>query len=774
MRCKPIALATLLACSVNTPAFALSSDNDAPPTLPTPLSLQGTTPAQPQQMVPANTSNQNIASTLSFGDMGATGGLTLSGQQLQNGVSFNLPGDLVITDAHISLNVQVNRSDVSGENLQLMLNGQPLGAIPLDQLQQDKGYWQLDVPASMVASSNNLSFQLKTGDDIINNVWSCQRPLPADYKVTLQPESSLNYQGLWLNVRKTLGTFPRPFVDIKQTKDQAISIAYPATPDADVLTASAIVASQFGALSNGKPSRFDVQYDALPVGNGILIGKPGQTIGGITLPETNGAALQVIDNPQNPAWKLLIISGHNEMQLRQAAWRLTLPALPDSDTLDIPTLKIPQRAAYDAPRWINTEHPVAVRSLLTDEGALIAHGVWHGENRLPFRTAPDLFLWDGSSVPLHLNYSFAQKNWIDDQDSFLNVSLNGEFLKRLPVSKEGMLAPVLSMLGLSQRQQSAVVNIDPRAILGSNQLGFWFGLKAQKNAPCNAMADENIQSRIDGDSTLDFSRAWHFGKLPNLAWFSGAMFPFTRHADLAQTTVLMPAHPTVDDATVLLNLMAQSGRDTGVTANYLHLYTGLPGQEEAQQQLADSDVLAIGSLSNGEMLNPLLQNSAFALNENTLEVKTASAVSRVLSLLRGDQARTDMDAAEYLSDNNQWRGLLSMRSPWNAQRVVVVATATDNHQLSQLAEDMNKPAFLSIAGGDFTAVNSAGEIKSWRVGEQFTSGNLPGYMKILWFASEHIFWLVALACLIAAVSGPMLFTLLQRHAQQRLQDKTKK
>ncbi len=73
--------------------------------------------------------------------MGATAGLTLSGMQLQNGVSFNLPGDLVITDAHISLNVQVNRSDVNGENLQLMLNGQPLGAIPLDQLQQDKGFW---------------------------------------------------------------------------------------------------------------------------------------------------------------------------------------------------------------------------------------------------------------------------------------------------------------------------------------------------------------------------------------------------------------------------------------------------------------------------------------------------------------------------------------------------------------------------------------------------------------------------------------------------------
>lgn len=92
-------------------------------------------------------------------------------------------------------------------------------------------------------------------------------------------------------------------------------------------------------------------------------------------------------------------------------------------------------------------------------------------------------MWDGNAVPLRLTYSFAQKVWIDDSNSFLNVSLNGEFLKRLPVSKDGIFAPVMNMLGLTLRQQSAVVNIDPRAILGSNQLGFWFGIKPQKNAP---------------------------------------------------------------------------------------------------------------------------------------------------------------------------------------------------------------------------------------------------------------------------------------------------
>lgn len=771
MRCNPFVLLITLWCGMSGAASAaLSTGSDAPPELP-PLQSTKLLQASPVVATP-NASDQNIASTLSFGDMGAMSGLTLSGQQLQNGVSFTLPGDMVITDAHINLNVEVNRTDVAGENLQLMLNGQPLGAIPLDQVQQNKGFWSLEVPASMVASGNNLSFQLKTSDDIINNAWSCQRTLPDDYRVTLTPASSLNYQGLWLNVRKTLSAFPRPFFDSKQTKDQPLSIAFSASPDADVLTAAAIVASQFGVMSAGKPGQFDVQYNALPAGNGILFGKPGDRIGDVVIAEQSGPALQVIDNPLNPAYKLLVVSGHNEAEFRQAAWRLGQPALPDSDNLQVPALKVAQRGEYDAPRWVSTARPVPLQTLQAGEGSLVAHGVWHGENQLPFVTAPDLFMWDGSAIPLRLNYSFAQKTWIDDSNSFLNISLNGEFLKRLPVSKEGIFAPFMNMLGLSQRQQSAVVNIDPRAILGSNQIGFWFGIKAQKNAPCSALADENIQSRIDGNSTLDLSHAWHFGQLPNLGWFSNALFPFTRNADLGNTTLLMPAHPVVEETAVLLNLMAKSGRDTGAAANWLRLYTGLPQQESGLQQLANSDVLTIGSLRHGELVKPVLEGSAFSLNENTLEISTASFVSRLLGLLGAGLARTDIDAASYLSDTSQWRGLVSVRSPWNPQRVVVLATGTDDHQLLQLPADMAKPTFMGNASGDFMAVTDTSDARSWRVGEQFTRGDLPGYLMILWIASQHIFGLTLLACLIAAIASPLLYRKLKRHAHQRLQDKS--
>jgi hypothetical protein len=117
-------------------------------------------------------------------------------------------------------------------------------------------------------------------------------------------------------------------------------------------------------------------------------------------------------------------------------------------------------------------------------------------------------------------------------------------------------------------------------------------------------------------------------------------------------------------------------------------------------------------------------------------VSTAGFASRLTSLFSGEQARTDIDAASYLSDTSQWRGLLSVRSPWNTGRVVVIATGTDDHQLQQLPGDMTKPTFKSNANGDFVATGDAGDVRSWRVGEQFTR-RLPGYLMILWFASQH-------------------------------------
>ncbi len=51
-------------------------------------------------------------------------------------------------------------------SLQLMLNGQPLGTLPLGASDSYVNDYQLDIPAAMVVASNNLSFKINDADKL--------------------------------------------------------------------------------------------------------------------------------------------------------------------------------------------------------------------------------------------------------------------------------------------------------------------------------------------------------------------------------------------------------------------------------------------------------------------------------------------------------------------------------------------------------------------------------------------------------------------------------
>jgi hypothetical protein len=62
------------------------------------------------------------------------------------------------------------------------------------------------------------------------------------------------------------------------------------------------------------------------------------------------------------------------------------------------------------------------------------------------------------------------------------------------------------------------------------------------DVPCSVLLNSNIKSRITDDSWIDLSKTRHFSLLPNLSYFVGASFPFSRLADYSQTTLLLPEH----------------------------------------------------------------------------------------------------------------------------------------------------------------------------------------------------------------------------------------
>lgn len=462
--------------------------------------------------------NQPLTSTVSVAQMGQKQGITLTGGQLQSGIVFTLPTDEVVTNARLNLSLKVSQALAArNTSLQLMLNGQPLGTLPLSASDRASEDYQLDIPAAMVVSSNNLSFKINDADRLL-----CERDSAQQYQVTILPKTSLALEGQQLNIGTSLRNFPRPFIDPLRMSPATVAMVFGDNVSPGEVSAAAILASWLGIQADYRGISFPVLRGQLPEKNGVVFGHPGEKIGSLTLPGSAGPSLQIVDNPDNPVYKLLLVVGKDDDQLRQASWRLLQPLNLDDAALNVANQTMPLSKPYDAPRWINTDRPVRLSELLRKDQSLTTTGIWHDALRVNFRAAPDLFLWDGDTIPVQLNYRFPSESWIDEDNSLLNVTLNGTFLRNLTVNKVGLLENIWHCLGGDARQEKYTLKLDPYLIYGDNQMQLYFNIKPKASAPCSVLTNNNIKSRIEDDSFIDLSHTRHFTLLPNLSYFVGA------------------------------------------------------------------------------------------------------------------------------------------------------------------------------------------------------------------------------------------------------------
>jgi len=712
--------------------------------------------------------NQPVSSTISVAQMGQPQGITLTGGQLQSGIVFTLPSDEVITNARLNLSLRVSAALAArNTSLQLMLNGQPLGTLPLGSSDSDVSDYQLDIPAAMVVSSNNLSFKINDADKLL-----CEKESAQQYQVSILPKTTLSLEGQQLNIGTSLRNFPRPFMDAQRMTPASVTFGFAANATPDSISAAALVASWMGIQSDYRGIRFPVVRGDLPEHNGILIGHPGEKIGSVTLPATNGPLLQVIDNPNNPVYKLLLVVGADDAQLRQAANRLTTqPLATDASSLNVQPQPIGLRKPYDAPRWINTTRPVRLSELLRKDQSLTTTGIWHDALSVNFRAAPDLFMWDGDTIPVELHYRFPSESWIDENKSFLNVMLNGTFLRNLTVNKVGLLESAWHRLGGDARQEHYTLKLEPYLIYGDNQLALYFNIKPKADAPCGVLLNNNIKSRIEDDSWIDLSHTRHFTMLPNLSYFVGASFPFSRLADFSQTTLLLPEKPTDAEISTLLDMSSRAGNATGVPLVQNQVLFGLPNGGTNLTRLQDSDLLAVSTTQNSEFNQQMLANTPYQTSGNTLGVKDPTTWDKLRGWLTGDWNLQQLDADRYFSSNEAWRGFVSYRSPWNADRLVVMTVATSDQQLLRLHEDLNSARINAGIRGDTAIITDENGIRSFRVGPQFPSGEMPWYMMVVWYANQHSVLMALAALVLATLVGGSAWAMLKRHAWRRLNPK---
>ncbi len=410
-----------------------------------------------------------------------------------------------------------------------------------------------------------------------------------------------------------------------------------------------------------------------------------------------------------------------------------------------------RREPDDAPRWLSTEGGARVRSVADD---------LQGDGSVPvsmvLRLPPDLSFGERRNLGLHLSYRY---NGIPlGADSTLQVYVNGRFVSATPLPHTDHASSVLDTV-------VPVPVIDLRPF--ENTITFQFAFRRAK-VGCSGEEPANLEGTILKDTYLDIAGIEHTAMLPNLALFASAGYPFTRSADLAETSVVLPDQPSRAELEMFLALMGQFGAETGFPA--LHV-----GVTDAAGMRAEGgrDYLVIGTTTDQAAWQKLGGRMPVEVKGESLLVHDTQNIFDPMAWWRRRGAEMWSGAGE--SGRMETQGGMpdalveGLEWPEGSRRSVVAIV---------LRDDAAIPGFLSAfvaksQSGDIAesvSVLHGGEFTSYRIGG---SAYRVGRISLLEYGSTILVdapWLIAvLAVMFCFLMAALIQAMLRRHARERLQ-----
>ncbi|MBQ8023390.1 MAG: cellulose biosynthesis cyclic di-GMP-binding regulatory protein BcsB [Succinivibrio sp.] len=708
-----------------------------------------------------------FASKITFTNIGSPKGIEIYPGQKSAGISFTLPIDKVITSAKLELYVSMTEAMQDTTNhIDVKVNGQALGSLPVASTEITN--YELDIPAEFLAQDNSITLDM-ADDDFV-----CKIDYSGKQKIVIDPESFLSVGGYNLELGSDLSLFPLPFFDKYNSGTTLINFVLPKNSTSDTIYGSLMLASYFGTIADYRTVKFNVAHDTLPLDNAIVFAHPGQTVAGIDMPQKEG--IYIKDHPYSKPYKNIFIVAKNKSSFIKAVYSLVNAKLSTAtDYLKIKNDKPELREAYDAPFWIPSNKKVYLSSLLKKNQSLVTHGYTHGPLNITFKAAPDLYQLYEDSGDLYVAYEFPLDKNIDENESGLNLLLSGAFLDKLPVNKKGLLENIWRLSGGDAREDKRHVQISPNMIYGDNNLELYFDLRLKPNTPCSVISDPNVKSVIDESSYIDLSKTKHFARLPNLSYYVGASFPFTRYSDFSHTAVLLPDDPSIVELNTLMNMVARAGTSTGSLVSAEQVVIGSDLFLKDPEFFEDKDLLIVSNLSHKDYLSKLFDGSAFTFNGNELNIYDYGLISfrggffrGLRRFLSGDFRAENVDANRYVRTSLAWRGFLSFLSPFDSDKIAVVVTATDDEELEKLTDDLANSNVNRSVRGDITLISGLNKVMSFNVGDYIFSGNVSTSFKILTFAGEHVIWLCISSFIVLILLSYIISKYLQRRSRARL------
>ena len=696
--------------------------------------------------------------TYTLNALGATAPMTMRGTSTIGGVMFGVRSDEVVTSAELVLSGATSPALIPEfSNVTVTLNEQYVGTIPANRSKPSFGPLHLRLDPVFFADSNRLNFRF-TG----RYTRECNDPLSGLLWSTVSNLSTLTLTLSRLPAHRDLASLPLPFFHHQIGMPLSLPVILPADPSNDMLRSAAIVTSWFGGLADFRGASFPVFNQAPPQGDAILI-VPDGSMPELPLPPISGPTIAEIPNPNDPTATILVITGRDGNEVAAAATMLAIGSRTLSGsamTVEAPSLQ--PRRAYDAPAWIPTDRPVRFGELV-DASTLQGTGYVPGILHLPFRTSPDLYTWRDRPLETLLALRAPPGPIIDVAASRLDVGINGSYLRSFslatPTRPWDWMKQWLSANPTTPRRR---VWLPPYMVFSQNDLQFFFDARPIHRGSCGAIP-EDLQMGIDPSSTIDLSRAYHFTQLPNLAFFAGSGFPFTRMADLSHTAVIVPEHPGTVELSAFLGLMGHLGALTGYPAT--HLAVARSGEAAS---VADRDLLMIGTLPALDNAAELLRDSPYRIDGTRLSVRLPGPLDGIFRLFDDTGPAGRRAAAASLSTplGSEGAALIGAASPFGHGHSLVLLLARQPQALDHMVAALSDIGLQPHIQGDLTLMQ-ADTVTSYRSGTTFTVGWLPFWLWPEWLLRDEPAADVALFLLGTAAVAVVLLRLVRRRAARR-------
>ncbi|WP_370906097.1 cellulose biosynthesis cyclic di-GMP-binding regulatory protein BcsB [Citrobacter koseri] len=690
------------------------------------------------------------------------GSMVLRGVNPNGSIEFGMRSDEVVSKAMLNLEYTPSPSLLPIQSqLKVYLNDELMGVLPVTKEQLGKKTLaQMPINPLFITDFNRVRLEFVGHYRDV-----CENPASSTLWLDVGRSSVLDLTYQTLPVKNDLSHFPVPFFDSRDNRQVTLPVVFAGSPDLMQQQAASIVSSWFGSRAGWRGQHFPVMYNTLPDRNAIVFATNDKRPDFLRdHPPVKAPVIEMISHPDNPYVKLLVVFGRDDNDLLQAAKGIAQGnILFRGDSVVVDEVKpLLARKPYDAPNWVRTDRAVTFGELKTYKEQLQSTGLEPAAISLSLNLPPDLYLLRSNGIDMNLNYRYTTPPSKDS--SRMDISLNDQFLQAFSLNSTQESNRLLLRLPVLQGLIDGKTDVSiPALKLGAmNQLRFDFQYMNPMpgGSVDNCVTFQPVQNHvvIGDDSTIDFSKYYHFIAMPDLRAFANAGFPFSRMADLSETIAVMPKNPNEAQMETLLDVTGTIGAQTGFPSINLNIT-----DDSRQIQGKDADIMVIGTipdaLKDDKRIDLLVQATQSWVNTPMRQTTFPSIMP--------DEADRAPDAKSTITSAGAMAAVVGFQSPFNDQRSVVALLADSPRGYELLTEAMNDSGKRAAMFGSVSVIRESG-VNSLRVGDIYYVGHLPWFERLWYALSNHPVLLAVLAAVSIVLLAWVLWRLLRIISRRRL------